>query len=51
MSNIFDQFDETDTVSKGNVFDRFDREEEDKEEDDKHELASNTMMNLKNFLQ
>ena len=32
MSNIFDQFDETDTVSKGNVFDRFDREEEDKEE-------------------
>ena len=32
MSNVFDQFDETDTVSRQNVFDRFDAVEEEEEE-------------------
>ena len=32
MSNVFDQFDETDAVSRQNVFDRFDAVEEEEEE-------------------
>ena len=31
MSNVFDQFDETDDVSRQNVFDRFDAVEEEEE--------------------